>query len=263
MENKLSRQLTRREILRAFVALPAAFALAACTSEETGNVTPTVQPTSEPPTVVPPSPTSPQPAPTATPQAAESTPADTATPVPAPTEPAPTETPQAVALEPTPACGDDDDDPTPAQTEGPYYTPNTPERVSFLEPDMTGTKMVLTGYVLSTHCQPVAQALVDFWHCDDAGVYDNTGYRLRGHQFTDTQGRYTLETIMPAVYPGRTRHIHVKVQAPNQPVLTSQLYFPGEPENERDGIFHPALVMEMQDTAEGKAAAFNFVLDVA
>jgi protocatechuate 3,4-dioxygenase beta subunit len=170
----------------------------------------------------------------------------------------------ASVLEPTPACGDDDDEPTVAQTEGPYYTPNTPERTSFLEPGITGTNLLLNGFVLSTDCTPVARALVDFWHCDDAGVYDNTGYRLRGHQFTDEQGRYQLTTIVPGLYTGRTRHIHVKVQAPNQPVLTTQLYFPDEPANERDGIFHPALVVAVNDAAseaeQGMNALFNFVL---
>ena len=39
----------------------------------------------------------------------------------------------------------------------------------------------------------------------------------------------------------------VKVQAPNQPVLTTQLYFPDEPENERDRIFQPDLVMDVRD----------------
>jgi protocatechuate 3,4-dioxygenase beta subunit len=163
---------------------------------------------------------------------------------------------------PTPTCGDDDE-PTPTQTEGPYYTPNTPERTSFLEEGITGTKLLVTGYVLSTDCQPVAQALIDFWHANDAGEYDNVGYQLRGHQFTDGQGRYTLETILPGLYPGRTRHIHVKVQAPNQPVLTTQMYFPNEPENARDGIYNSVLEMAVQDTEDGKAAQFNFVLALA
>ena len=87
------------------------------------------------------------------------------------------------------------------------------------------------------------RALVDFWQADDRGQYDNTGYRLRGHQFTDDTGHYRLETIVPGLYSGRTRHIHVKVQAPNQPVLTTQLYFHGEPANQRDFIFNPDLVM--------------------
>lgn len=184
--------------------------------------------------------------------------------IPAPemTQPPQTQLPTAGTLSPTPACDDDDDDPTPPQTEGPFYTPDTPERTSLIEPGMTGTKLTLTGYVLTTNCQPVAGALLDFWHCDDAGLYDNQGYKLRGHQFADEQGQYTLETIRPGLYPGRTRHIHVKVQAPNQPVLTTQLYFPGEPGNASDGIFHPALLMDERDTPDGKTAAFNFVLEI-
>lgn len=168
----------------------------------------------------------------------------------------------AQTLPPTPACADDDDDPTPAQTEGPYYTPNTPERASLLEAGISGTNLTVSGTVLTTACQPVARALLDFWHCDAAGVYDNVGYKLRGHQFTDEQGRFLLETILPAVYPGRTRHIHVKVQAPNQTVLTTQLYFPGEPQNARDGIYNPALLMDVQEAGQAKVATFTFVLQV-
>jgi len=167
-------------------------------------------------------------------------------------------------LAPTPACGDADDvAETPAQTEGPYFTPNSPERADLLEPGMPGTKLVVTGYVYSTDCQPVANALLDFWQCNDAGIYDNEGYTLRGHQFTDEAGRYELTTIVPGLYPGRTRHIHVKVQKPDQPVLTSQLYFPDEPDNATDGIFDPSLVMDLAtaDNDDGKVAFFTFVLE--
>jgi protocatechuate 3,4-dioxygenase beta subunit len=165
----------------------------------------------------------------------------------------------AVALAPTPACGDDDE-PTEAQTEGPYFTPNSPERTSLREPGMAGTPLVVSGTVLTTGCQPVANALLDFWHADDAGAYDNVGYRLRGHQYTDEAGRYHLETIVPALYTGRTRHIHVKVQPPNQPVLTTQLYFPGEPANASDGIYDPDLEMAMSGSADGRAGTFDFVV---
>ena len=165
------------------------------------------------------------------------------------------------ALAPTPACADDDDlEATVPQTEGPFYTPETPQRQSLLEPGMAGRKLVVSGYVYDTACQPIPGALLDFWQCDDAGVYDNVGYRLRGHQFADDEGRFVLETIVPALYTGRTRHIHVKAQAPNQPVLATQLYFPDEPANATDGIFDPALVMDMEDAADGKLAFFTFVL---
>ena len=164
-------------------------------------------------------------------------------------------------LAPTPACADDDDlEATVPQTEGPFYTPDTPQRQSLLEPGMAGTKLVVSGYVYDTACQPIPGALLDFWQADDAGVYDNTGYRLRGHQFADDEGRFVLETIVPGLYTGRTRHIHVKAQAPNQPVLTTQLYFPDEPANASDGIFDPALVMDVEDAAGGEVGFFTFVL---
>ncbi len=166
------------------------------------------------------------------------------------------------SLVPTPAC-DDGDDPTPEQTEGPFYTPNTPERSSFLEAGISGTRMIVSGNVLTTACQPVAGAMLDFWHCNDAGKYDNAGFSLRGHFFADAQGHYQLETIVPGVYPGRTRHFHVRVQAPNQPILTTQLYFPNEAENQRDGIFRPECLMDVSDSGDGKLGNFNFVLAVA
>lgn len=170
--------------------------------------------------------------------------------------------PTATPLEPTPACDDGDDDLTLSQTEGPFYTPETPERTSLLEEGITGTLLSLTGLALGTDCQPLSQVLIDFWHCDANGVYDNQGYTLRGHQFTDADGRYTLETILPGLYPGRTRHIHVKVQAANQPVLTTQLYFPNEPDNTRDRIFDSRLLVNLQSQSEGMMASFDFVLPV-
>jgi protocatechuate 3,4-dioxygenase beta subunit len=164
-------------------------------------------------------------------------------------------------LAPTPACGDDDE-PTLEQTEGPYFTPNSPERTSLLEDGISGELLRVSGFVVNTGCEPIENALVDFWHCDADGEYDNVGYQLRGHQFTDASGAYQLDTILPGVYTGRTRHIHVKVQAPGQPVLTTQLYFPDEPENARDGIFDESLVMQMGRDGDAQIGSFQFVLDV-
>ena len=168
---------------------------------------------------------------------------------------------QAQPLRPTPSCPGSAA-PTARQTEGPYFKPDSPLRASLLEPGIVGTQIVVTGTVLSTTCQPIARALIDVWHADDRGGYDNTGFRLRGHQFTDDQGRYRLETIVPGVYVGRTRHFHVKVQPPNRSVLTTQLYFPGEAVNARDPIFSPELVMRVTETTTGKAGTFDFVVDL-
>ncbi|WP_433334565.1 dioxygenase [Spirillospora sp. CA-294931] len=162
-------------------------------------------------------------------------------------------------LEPTATC-DDGDEPTHSQTEGPYFKPNSPQRTSLVTPGMQGTPLTVTGFVYTMSCRPVNRALLDFWQADHYGRYDNVGYRLRGHQYTDATGKFTLTTIVPGLYPGRTRHIHVKVQAPYQRVLTTQLYFPGEPQNQTDSIFDPTLLMEMSNTPPGRTGTFDFVL---
>jgi fermentation-respiration switch protein FrsA (DUF1100 family) len=126
---------------------------------------------------------------------------------------------------------------------------------------MPGTQLILRGTVYTIDCQPVAGALLDFWQADAQGVYDNVGYRLRGRQLSDSAGGYSLETVLPGEYPGRPPHIHVKVQAPGQPALTTQLYFPDNPQNAADNIFDPRLLVSIQETATGLSGAFDFYLD--
>ncbi|MEV0644613.1 carbohydrate-binding protein [Phytomonospora sp. NPDC050363] len=168
-------------------------------------------------------------------------------------------TPSGQSLDPTPFC-DDGDDPTPPQMEGPYFKPNSPQRSTML--DGNGTRLTVTGTVYGLGCQGIAGALLDFWQADNAGNYDNTTYRFRGHQFTNTSGGFSLTTIVPGLYPGRTRHIHVKVQAPGRPILTTQLYFPNEPRNATDSLFDPRLLMNVTTGGGGRQATFDFVLNV-
>ncbi|WP_158880502.1 dioxygenase [Amycolatopsis anabasis] len=163
-------------------------------------------------------------------------------------------------LPPTPECNDGDPA-TPPQTEGPYFKPNSPQRTNLVEPGMPGVRLTVSGFVFTRACRPVPQVLLDFWQCDNGGQYDNVGYRLRGHQFTDAQGKFLLATIWPGLYPGRTRHIHVKVQAPNRPILTTQLYFPGEPRNNTDPIFDPRLLMNIRTVGDAREGTFDFVLN--
>jgi len=151
---------------------------------------------------------------------------------------------------------------TPALTEGPYFKAGSPERASLLENGVTGTTLTLSGFVLSADCKPVANALLDFWQANAQGQYDNAGYNLRGHQFTDANGHYQLVTIIPGEYPGRTEHIHVKVQSPNGPILTSQLFFPGVSANSADGIYDPALLINIQsDTSNNMEATYTFIVN--
>jgi protocatechuate 3,4-dioxygenase beta subunit len=149
---------------------------------------------------------------------------------------------------------------TPEVTEGPYFKAGSPERASLVGDGMAGTKIVITGYVYTADCKPVAHALLDFWQADANGNYDNSGYTLRGHQFTGANGRYQLTTVVPGLYPGRTEHIHVKVQAPNGKLITTQLFFPGVAQNDSDSIFNPALLLNIQKSSDGLQGQFNFVV---
>jgi protocatechuate 3,4-dioxygenase beta subunit len=161
---------------------------------------------------------------------------------------------------PTPQCHDNHET-TIRQTEGPYFKPSSPERADLVEPDTTGRLVEIDGQVTTRSCRPVAGALIDLWHADEHGEYDNAGFRYRGHLFTDAEGRYRFRTILPALYPGRTRHYHFKVQAPEQALLTTQLYFPDEPANRRDVLFSRDLVMRVAEAPEGLKARFDFVLN--
>jgi len=166
---------------------------------------------------------------------------------------------QTATLPPTPACGAPART-TPRQTAGPFFTPDSPLRRSLLEPGLPGERLTLTGRVLDTSCRPIANAMLDFWQADSGGAYDNRGMRLRGHQFSDATGVFRLETVLPGLYPGRTRHLHVRLQASGGAALTTQLYFPEQSANRGDYFFSPALLVVMQRGAPGNHAVFDFVL---
>ena len=152
------------------------------------------------------------------------------------------------------------EDPTPAQTEGPYYKAGPPKRRSLLEPGVKGTRLRLRGRVLSTDCKPLAGARVDFWQADGGGEYDNEGYRLRGYQLTDRNGRYSLATVAPAQYESRAPHIHVKVTPRGRRTLTSQLYLPGSSANRNDPIFVRDTLIRLRRGSSPWRGAFDFVL---
>ena len=172
-----------------------------------------------------------------------------------PTLPTRTPTPAASGAEalPAPVCNGL----TPAAAEGEFYLPNTPERAVLREAGMAGVSLRLSGYVLGPDCAPIPGAWLDFWQADADGVYGTGSFRLRGHQFTDTDGRYMLETIVPGAASGRAPRLYVKVQTPGGAVLTTQLFFPDDPANAADAEFQPALVVT--PAGEGMAS-FDFVV---
>jgi hypothetical protein len=157
-------------------------------------------------------------------------------------------------------CPENFVDPT---TEGPYYKKGSPERTDLVEEGVVGEPITLSGYVFDKNCNPIPGAWLDFWQADGKGNYDNHGYKLRGHQYTDEQGKYLLRTVMPGAYPGRTSHIHVKVaKKASGKIITSQLYFPGRSQNARDPVFSAPMVIKLDKSEDGSnRGSFNFRLN--
>ncbi len=54
---------------------------------------------------------------------------------------------------------------------------------------------------------------------------------------TDAKGDFRFRTIRPVAYPGRTPHIHVRVQPASGRAFATQLYLPDDPGNARDFLF--------------------------
>jgi protocatechuate 3,4-dioxygenase beta subunit len=164
-----------------------------------------------------------------------------------------------LGLDLTPDCHDGDER-TVAQTEGPYFKPSAPLKRNLAADAPRGERMTIGGLVLDTACRPVPKTVVQVWHADEIGAYDTAGYKLRGYQYADDSGRWWFSTIVPAAYAGRTRHYHVKVQKPGGRILTTQLYFPGEPLNGRDSLFDRRLVLRVSNSDVGRLGRFDFVV---
>lgn len=150
---------------------------------------------------------------------------------------------------------------TPDQIEGPFYRLGSPETTDLVIAG-DGPLLTVRGSVLDTDCQPIPNCWVDVWHADVDGDYDNSSpdFRYRGNFLTDDDGNFELKTIVPGLYPGRTPHLHFKVEGENTPLLTTQLYLPDHPLNPTDPFFDATVEMaEIETLPSGELiAAFDF-----
>ena len=103
------------------------------------------------------------------------------------------------------------------------------------------------GSLVNRDYKPIKGMTVEIWQTDMNGVYLHTGSfgsKMRDDQFqgfgrsiTDKNGHFSFRTIIPAEYPGRTPHIHLKLLNESENVLTTQLYIQGHPLNKEDFLF--------------------------
>ncbi len=168
--------------------------------------------------------------------------------------------------------------PSPSQTLGPFYPRNAGERPTETDADLLrvegdrvltkGVPIFLTGRVLDRRGQPLTNAAVEIWQCDANAVYHHPAggaeaerdpnFQGYGTARTDAAGAFHFRTIKPIAYPGRTPHIHVRVQAPGASAFATQWYLPDDPGNRRDFLFarlsaedQAALMLKFEPTTAG------------
>ncbi len=188
---------------------------------------------------------------------------------------------------------------SPEMTEGPYFVDVGLNRSDIRADTVSGavsegaqlTLALAIAQVANSTCTPLANALVDIWHCDSDGVYsavtdrsfDTTSQNfLRGQQVTDANGQVQFVTIYPGWYSGRAVHIHFKVRSAAESggtyEFTSQFFFDdaftdqvytAAPYNDRpgrntlnsnDGIYQGGgsqLVLPVTADGDGYRAAFT------
>ncbi len=178
--------------------------------------------------------------------------------------------------------------------EGPYYVPGAPssegETTLPMRDDESGTPLLFQGQVTSVDGTPLPGATVEIWHADADGFYSQFApgipeWNLRGQVVADEQGNFRIHTLEPAPYQiptdgscgkliaaagwhaWRPAHLHLKVSAPGHQLVTTQLYFPGDPHNDDDiaSAVKPELLLDIEPatSGEGNQVTYDFVLDRA
>lgn len=175
---------------------------------------------------------------------------------------------------------------TEAEVMGPFYRYGAPFKAKLAGPDEPGQRLIVSGTVYGSDCEtPLPNTLLDIWQANAAGVYDTetpgnfteeVDFHLRGMLYTDAEGRYEIETVVPGRYPippglpgleeyaGLTRpaHIHVKAMHSMHVPVTTQMYFAGDPYLADDpwGSRKPSLAIELSEDGGVQRGTFDFVL---
>ena len=176
--------------------------------------------------------------------------------------------------------------------EGPYYVPCSPQGSAEMTLPMreneAGTPLLFQGQVTGVDGNPLPHAKIEIWNADADGFYSQFApgipeWNLRGTVIADEQGYFKIHTLQPAPYQiptdgscgklidaagwhaWRPAHLHLKVSSPGHQLVTTQLYFPGDPHNEDDiaSAVKPELLLDVRsaDSGHGNQVTYDFVLD--
>jgi protocatechuate 3,4-dioxygenase beta subunit len=153
--------------------------------------------------------------------------------------------------------------PTPAVPADGTFKEGAPLRPVLAGPAVAGTRLTLSGTLSGIRCGRIAGARVDLWQPDIRGVYDMTGFGLRGYQVTDRQGGYRFDTIVPGAPNGRAKHLNLRVRVSGHPDFYTEIFFPDDPANTRDRRFRKELLLQPKQGSGGQQrGVFDVLLDM-
>lgn len=152
---------------------------------------------------------------------------------------------------------------TPNTLPGPFYRADVPDlpQGANLSRDGVGEVMHVAVRLTNLAGHPVAQALVEVWHANAMGRYENQDpdlqpeFNLRGRLRSDGDGCVRFTTIKPRGYSlpedgpvgrllgvlglrlERPAHLHFRITAPGFQTLTTHVFDRHDPAIDRDALF--------------------------
>jgi protocatechuate 3,4-dioxygenase alpha subunit len=178
---------------------------------------------------------------------------------------------------------------TPSATVGPFFLfgliPSTYGGTDIITnnlvtPDASGEKIRIEGRVFDGDGVPVPDALIEIWQADAAGRYahpadtralPNARFKGFGRSSTDSEGRYSFDTIKPGAVPGpngKMQAPHIAVNLFSRGVLkqmVTRIYFSDEAANSADPVLglvpedrRATLIGQRQDRNGQAVYAFDF-----
>ena len=176
--------------------------------------------------------------------------------------------------------------PTPAEMAGPFSPVDTNverdvdlTRLAGRTERATGQIIQVRGRVIDARGAPIENARLELWQANAAGRYAHPedpataalDPNFQGYAILQTgaDGAFSFTTVKPGAYNSpvgmRTPHLHWKVAAGARE-LTTQMYFPGEAQNQTDSLMRamgdPArsLIAESAPASEQGALGFAWTL---
>ena len=142
-----------------------------------------------------------------------------------------------------------------------------------------GEVIDISGNVVDEDGRPVCDTVIEIWNANTHGRYSHTldsgntespldpNFYGFGRLLTDSKGCYLVRTIKPGAYIARRDigwwrppHVHFSIIG-NGLRLVTQMYFPGEPRNQRDFI-HLYIPEADRPRVIGTPSATGFTFDI-